>query len=49
MHREGKEGKGQEQKEKRRKQDSEEGARSPFYSESGIPGCCQEPVGRSLE
>jgi hypothetical protein len=25
------------------------GTRSPFYSESGIPGCCQVTEGRSLE
>ena len=25
---------------KRAKEDSEEGPSSPFYSESGIPGCC---------
>jgi hypothetical protein len=36
-----------EQKEKRRQQEqeSEEGASSPFYSESGSPGCCQATVG----
>ena len=26
-----------------------EGASSPFYSESGIPGCCQVTVGWSLD
>ena len=25
-------------------QEREEGASSPFYSESGIPGCCQVTV-----
>ena len=28
-----------------RKQEREEGASSPFYSESGTPGCCQVTVG----
>ena len=32
-----------------RKDKREEGASSPFYSESGIPGCCQVTVGQSLE
>jgi hypothetical protein len=27
----------------------EEGASSPFYSESGTPGCYQVTVGRSLD
>ena len=27
----------------------EEGASSSFYSESGIPGCCQVTVGWSLD
>jgi hypothetical protein len=26
---------------RKRKQESEKGASSPFYSESGTPGCCQ--------
>ena len=26
----------------------EEGASSPFYSGSGLPGCCQVTVGRSM-
>ena len=26
----------------------EEGASSPFYSGSGLPGCCQVTVGRSI-
>jgi hypothetical protein len=30
-------------------QEREEGASSPFYSESDIPGCCQVTVGRSLD
>jgi hypothetical protein len=34
---------------KARKQEREEGASSPFYSESGIPDCCQETVDRSLD
>jgi hypothetical protein len=29
--------------------DSEEGASSPFYSESGIPGNSQVTVGQSLD
>jgi hypothetical protein len=32
-----------------RGQESEEGASSPFYNESGIPGCCQVTVGQSLK
>ena len=32
-----------------RKQEREEGANSPFYSESGIPDCCQVTVGQSLD
>ena len=27
----------------------EEGARNPFYSESGTPGCYQVTVGQSLD
>ena len=38
--RRGREGRGEE---------SEERAHSPFYSESGIPGCCQVTVGWNLE
>jgi hypothetical protein len=34
---------------KRREQESEEGASSLFYSESGTPGCRQETVGQSLD
>ena len=30
-------------------QEREEGASSPFYSESGTSGCCQVTVGQSLE
>ena len=33
----------------REEQKREEGASSPFYSESGIPGCCQVTVGQSLD
>jgi hypothetical protein len=32
-----------------RDQGSEEGASSPFYSGSGLPGCCQLTVGWSLD
>jgi hypothetical protein len=32
-----------------REQEREEGASSPFYSESGTPGCCQVTVGWSLD
>jgi len=32
-----------------REQEHEEGANSPFYSESGIPGCCQVTMGWSLK
>jgi len=32
-----------------REGESEEGANIPFYTESGIPGCCQVTVGQSLE
>ena len=28
-----------------REQEREEGARSPFYTESGTAGCCQVTVG----
>jgi hypothetical protein len=45
---EGKEGKGL-RVEDQEKQESEEGASSPFYNESGIPGCCQIIVERSLD
>ena len=47
---EGEEGKEQEQEEKRREQklESEEGAISLLYSESGTPGCCQKTVVQSL-
>jgi hypothetical protein len=33
----------------KRKQENEEQASSPFYSKSGIPGCCQATVGQSLD
>jgi hypothetical protein len=41
----------QESRARARKQESkrEEGASSPFYSESGTPGCFQVTVGRSLD
>jgi len=29
-------------------EESEAGASSPFYSESGMPGCCQVTVGMEL-
>ena len=47
----GEKGKGGEDRVGARRQDQEraEGASSPFYSESGIPGCCQVTVGQSLE
>jgi hypothetical protein len=32
-----------------RRQEREEGASSPFYSESGTPGCCQVTAGQSLD
>ena len=37
-----------EQEDRAREQDSG-GVSSPFYSESGTPGCCQVTVGRSLD
>ena len=40
---------GRRESKSKRKQESEEGANSPFYSESGTPGCCQVTVGRSLD
>lgn len=36
-------------KSKKREQESEEGASSPFYKESGIPGRRQVTVGQRLE
>jgi hypothetical protein len=43
-------GKTRERESKReREQESEEGASSPFYSVSGLPGCCQVTVGWSLD
>ena len=33
----------------REEQEIEEGASSPFYSESGIPGCCWVTVGQNLD
>jgi len=32
-----------------REQENEEGPSSPFYSESGIPDCCQVTVEQGLE
>ena len=32
-----------------RRQEREEGTSSPFYSGSGLPGCCQVTVGWSLD
>jgi hypothetical protein len=40
---------GQRESRKARKQKRAEGASSPFYSESGTPGCWQATVGRSLD
>lgn len=43
VEREGKENgekRNREEERKKAKEDSEEGPSSPFYSESGIPGCC---------
>jgi len=34
---------------RRKEQEQEEGASSPFYSESGMPGYHQVTVGRSLD
>ena len=45
MGREGEEDKG----ERAEEQEREEGASSPFYSESGTPVCCQVTVGQSLD
>jgi hypothetical protein len=33
----------------RQEQERAEGPNSPFYGESGIPGCCQVTVGQSLD
>lgn len=33
--------------ESKKEQESEEGANSPFYTESGTPGCCPVTVGWS--
>ena len=38
----------QEPKRTRKEQERGEGASSPFYSGSGLPGCCQVTVGRSI-
>jgi hypothetical protein len=42
-------GGGQEDRARARRQEREEVASSPFYSESGTPGCCQVTVKRSLD
>lgn len=34
---------------KRQEQERAEGVSGPLYSESGTPGCCQVPVGWSLD
>ena len=47
MGREG--GREEQEQEKAREQESKEGANSPFYSESGIPGYCRVTVGQSLD
>jgi hypothetical protein len=46
---EGNGGIGGKKQEKAREQESKEGASSPFYSGSGLPGSCQVTVGRSLD
>ena len=35
-------------RDERMEQESEEGESCPFYSRSGLPGCCQVAVGQSL-
>jgi hypothetical protein len=37
------------QSESKKARERKEGASIPFYSESGIPGCCQVTVGKSLD
>ena len=44
----GREGGREEPKREAREQVREEGPSSPFYSRSGLPGCCQVTVGRSI-
>ena len=44
-----KEGEGMRRQSVSRKARERGGASSPFYSESGTPGCCQVTVGRSLD
>ena len=39
----------QRKKEQEGKMEQEEGASSPFYSGSGLPGCCQVTVGQNLD
>ena len=49
MVKEGEEGKGARTRgEEKRAREQEEKASSPFYSESGTPGCCQVTVWQSL-
>jgi hypothetical protein len=50
MRRKGRNGRSREQdlKRARKEQEREEGASSPFYSGSGLPGYCQVTVGRSI-
>jgi hypothetical protein len=38
-----------EQEQEERARESEEGPSSPFYCESGTPGCCQVTMGRGSE
>ena len=45
----GEEAREQSESKKAREQEGAKGASSPFYSESGIPGCCQVTVGWSLD
>ena len=51
MWREGGKGRTSEQESKRviKEQEREEGASSPFYSGSGLPGYCQVTMGWSLD
>jgi hypothetical protein len=50
MVKEGEEGKGARTRgEEKRAREQEEKASSPFYSESGTPGCCQVTVWQSLD
>jgi hypothetical protein len=47
--REGERGEGTEREQEGKEQERDEGASSPFHSESGTPGCCQVTVGWSLD